>query len=164
MKLSRMTICTSAVAVLAAGVALWPANAQPTDKPGQPPAAGQPGEQPGRGRGRAPGDGAQPPGSEWRDKYADTLKDHPELGRALISLHMAKDYIDKATTDLGGHKASSIKALDAAIAELEAAVKADPKHEAQRPAGRRPGRGGGGGDGGPGPSGGETKPPADSKP
>jgi hypothetical protein len=62
------------------------------------------------------------------------MRDHPRLARSLINLHETKDYLQKAPHDFGGHKVAAIKEIDAAILELEAAMKAEPKVE--RPAGQ----------------------------
>jgi hypothetical protein len=130
MKLSSVSVSMAAVAVLAAGVALWPANAQPTgDKPvgGQPPA----GEKGGRPTTPGPrgGDRTGEPPSEWREKYKDEVRQHPRLGRSLVAMHEAKDYLEKATGDFGGHKKASVDALDAAIKEVEQAMKCDEKRD-----------------------------------
>lgn len=135
MKLSSVSVSMAAVALLAGGVALWPANAQPADggKPvgGQPP-AGEKGPGP-RGGGERGGQ----PQSPWREKLKDELREHPSLGRALLSLHDAKDYLETVKGDLGGHKASTIASIDASIKEITEAIKFDEKREGG------PGNGGG---------------------
>jgi hypothetical protein len=134
MKLSSVSVSMAAVAVLAAGVALWPANAQPADggKPaGGPSPAGEKGAGP-RGGYR----GGQPV-SPWREKLKDELREHPSLGRALLSLHDAKDYLETVKGDLGGHKVSTIASIDASIKEITEAIKFDEKREGG------PGNGGG---------------------
>jgi len=161
MKLSKVTLTASAIAIVAAGIALWPASAQPPagDKPaGQPPAgpgAGQPGDRPGRG------DRMGGPLGEWRQKFADEIRDHPSMGMALASMSATKDYMEKSKETFGGKKDATIKALDEAIKQVKEAIKFDPKREP--PAGgdqprRRGGGGGGGGGGGDNP--GDSKPPA----
>ena len=129
MKFSNVSVSMAAVAVLAAGVALWPANAQPTgDKPaGGPPPAGDKGTGPRSGDRGEKGD--RPPQSAWREKLKDELREHPSLGRALLSLHEAKDYLETVKSDLGGHKASTIVSIDNSIKELVEAIKFDEKRE-----------------------------------
>ena len=137
------------MAAPALALALVPALAQPPSRP----AAGQPG-QPGADRPGRQGGGR--PQSEWVEKYRDSARDHPRLTRSLINLHDTKDYLQKAGHEFGGHKAAAIKDIDAAILELEAAMKAEPKVE---PPADQPGqpqrrrRGGGGGDAPPPPNG-----------
>ncbi len=136
MKFSSVSVSMAAVALLAGGVALWPANAQPTgDKPaggGQPPAGGRP-----NGGGGQRGGGR--PQSPWAEKFRDELREHPSLGRALVSLHDAKDYLDTVKGDLGGHKKATMDSIDASIKEITEAIKFDEK----APPRDRPGRGGG---------------------
>ena len=164
MKISSLSVSMAAVALLTGGVALWPANAQQPagDKPSTPP-AGSP-EKPARQHGPREGGG----GDDWQTKLGVDIREHPSIGRALGSLHQAKAYLEKSDSDLGGHKASSIKAVDDAIKELSEAIKFDPKH-APGPddrGGRGPrgggGEGGGKGGGGGGDHGGGGKPPADA--
>lgn len=128
MKLSSVSVSMGAVAVLAAGVALWPANAQPADG-GKP--AGE------KGAGPRGGDRGGQPASPWREKLKDELREHPALGRALLSLHDAKDYLETVKGDLGGHKVSTIASIDASIKEITEAIKFDEKREGG------PGNGGG---------------------
>ncbi len=136
MKVSSVSVSMAAVAILAGGIALWPANAQPTgSKPAgdQPPAGGRPATPGPRGGDR----GGEPP-SEWREKLKDELREHPRLGRALLALHEARDYLDKAPNEFGGHKKSAIESIDNSIKELVQAIKFDEKRE---PPKDRPARG-----------------------
>ncbi len=130
MRLSRMTTAAAAVAILACGVTFWTASAQPAGgdgKPGGPPPAGEGRGRPNRGGGDGPGAGERGPRSEWAEKLKDELKDHPRMARSLVALHEAKDYMEKAPNDFGGHKASAIKAIDDAIKEITEAMKFDAK-------------------------------------
>lgn len=144
MKLSRTTLTAAAmVALMAGGVAVWNASAQPPgagQPPNQPPAQPGDGARPGRGGGGPAGDGER--GERGRSKWAEELKnevaEHPRMGRALVALHEAKEYMEKASNDFGGHKASSIKACDEAIKELKEAIKFDAKRERR---GDKPGDG-----------------------
>jgi hypothetical protein len=144
MKLSSVSVSMAAVALLATGVALWPASAQPA---GDKPVGGQPAGDKGRPGTPGPrgGDRAGEPPSEWREKFKDEAREHPRLGRALITLHEARDYLDKSPNEFGGHK------------KITEAIKFDEKHDA--------GKGGGRGDRNPSgdkPAG--DKPPAPPKP
>lgn len=47
---------------------------------------------------------------------------HPRLARAIESLRDARDYLEKAPHDFGGHKADAIRATDNAIRELNLAL------------------------------------------
>lgn len=50
---------------------------------------------------------------------------HPEIHRALESLHNAKAHLEAAVHDYGGHRVDAIKAIDEAIHQLEACLKYD---------------------------------------
>ena len=52
---------------------------------------------------------------------------HPELHKALRNLKSAKQDLEKAAHDFGGHKAAAIQAINQAIGELEAALHYDKK-------------------------------------
>ena len=115
MRFSRMTTAAAAVAILACGVTFWTASAQPAGgdgKPGGPPPAGEGRGRPNRGGGGdGPGAGERGPRSEWVEKYKDELRDHPRMARSLVALHEAKDYMEKAPGDFGGHKAAASNSI-----------------------------------------------------
>jgi hypothetical protein len=50
---------------------------------------------------------------------------HPEIREALGSLRRAKDHMEHAAHDFGGHRVDAIKATDAAIRQLELCLKFD---------------------------------------
>jgi hypothetical protein len=50
---------------------------------------------------------------------------HPEIHKAMRKLRGAKDDLQKAAHDFGGHKAKAIAAIDEALAELHAALDYD---------------------------------------
>jgi hypothetical protein len=50
---------------------------------------------------------------------------HPEIRAALESLHNAKDHLQHAAHDFGGHRADAIRAIDDAIHQLEICMKYD---------------------------------------
>ena len=52
---------------------------------------------------------------------------HPQLRKAMASLERAKKDLEKASSDYGGHKAESIKAIDEAIKHLKLAEESDKK-------------------------------------
>ena len=52
---------------------------------------------------------------------------HPEIRKALRSLEQAKDYMQHAAHDFGGHRAEAIEACDKAIAQLKLALQYDKK-------------------------------------
>ena len=52
---------------------------------------------------------------------------HPELHKAIHKLKEAKQDLEKAAHDYGGHKAKAIEAIDHAIEELNAALEYDRK-------------------------------------
>ncbi len=144
MKLSSVSVSMATVALLATGVALWPASAQPTgDKPVvTQPAGDKPAGEKGRPNTPGPrgGDRAGEPPSEWREKFKDEVREHPRIGRALVALHEAKEYLEKAPNEFGGHKKAAIESLDASIKELKEAIKFDEKRD-DTWGGGRPARG-----------------------
>lgn len=149
------------VSVPTAALVLLPASAQPGSDKGTPPAHQGPGGEGRGGEGRG-GEGrggeGRAPRSKWAEEYRQELREHPRLARALVSLHEAKDYVEKAPNEFGGHKASAIKAAEDAIKEIKEAMKFDATREGGDDEGRpgRDGKGGGKG-GGPG-RGGDGKP------
>ncbi|MBL8402252.1 hypothetical protein [Accumulibacter sp.] len=54
-----------------------------------------------------------------------TLADQPNMEAALASLQQAKESLQRATLDKGGHRVKAIKAVDAAIAEVKAGIEFD---------------------------------------
>jgi hypothetical protein len=50
---------------------------------------------------------------------------HPEIHRAIDSLHHAKDHLEHAAHDFGGHRVDAIHAIDEAIRQLEICLKYD---------------------------------------
>jgi hypothetical protein len=49
----------------------------------------------------------------------------PNMHAALASLEQAKETLQRATPDKGGHRVKAIKAVDAAIAEVKAGIEYD---------------------------------------
>jgi len=50
------------------------------------------------------------------------LADQPNMEAALLSLQQAKESLQKAVADKGGHRVKAIKTVDAAIAEVKAGI------------------------------------------
>ena len=50
---------------------------------------------------------------------------HPEIRAAIQSLRRAKEHLDHAAHDFGGHRVEAVKACDEAIHQLEEALKYD---------------------------------------
>ena len=50
---------------------------------------------------------------------------HPEIHEALAALHRAKDHIEHAAHDFGGHRVEALKATDEAIHQLDICLKYD---------------------------------------
>jgi hypothetical protein len=48
---------------------------------------------------------------------------HPEIREAIASLRRAKDHLEHAAHDFGGHRVEAIKATDEAIRQLEICLK-----------------------------------------
>jgi hypothetical protein len=70
------------------------------------------------GTGGAPSALAQPP---------QKVERHPHLRAAIRELREAKRELKTAAHDFGGHRVEAIAAIDAAIIQLEAALKYDRK-------------------------------------
>ncbi len=47
---------------------------------------------------------------------------HPRIARAIAALRDARDYMEHAPHDFGGHKADAIRATDEAIKQLNFAL------------------------------------------
>lgn len=52
---------------------------------------------------------------------------HPEIRDAIQSLRVARNHLEHANHDFGGHRVEAIKAIDEAIAQLQACLQYD-KH------------------------------------
>ncbi|HXC31606.1 MAG TPA: hypothetical protein VNZ56_03980 [Verrucomicrobiae bacterium] len=52
-------------------------------------------------------------------------EEHPEIRDALRSLRSAKDHLEHAAHDFGGHRVEAIRATDEAIRQLEVCLKFD---------------------------------------
>jgi hypothetical protein len=50
---------------------------------------------------------------------------HPEIRAAIESLHRAKDHLQHAAHDFGGHRVDAIRAIDEAQRQLEICLKYD---------------------------------------
>ena len=54
--------------------------------------------------------------------------DQPNMQAALASLVQARESLQKATHDKGGHRARAIKIIDAAIVEVQGGINYDRTH------------------------------------
>jgi hypothetical protein len=61
------------------------------------------------------------------DATADpaTPERHPEIQAAISALRRAKEHMEHAAHDFGGHRAEALRATDDAIQQLEIALKFD---------------------------------------
>jgi hypothetical protein len=50
---------------------------------------------------------------------------HPEIREAIESLHHAKDHLEHAAHDFGGHRVDAIRAIDEAERQLQVCLKYD---------------------------------------
>jgi hypothetical protein len=50
---------------------------------------------------------------------------HPEIREAIASLQRARDHLEHAAHDFGGHRVEAIGAIDNAIAQLRTCLKYD---------------------------------------
>jgi hypothetical protein len=65
-----------------------------------------------------PAPGAQP-------AAASPVPDHPEIHNAIAALRNAKEHMQHAKHDYGGHRSDAIRATDEAIHQLEVCLKYD---------------------------------------
>jgi hypothetical protein len=56
---------------------------------------------------------------------AAAAEPHPEIREAIAALRRAKEHMEHAAHDFGGHRAEAIRATDAAIHQLEDCLKYD---------------------------------------
>ena len=56
---------------------------------------------------------------------ATPAEPHPQIREALASLRRAKEHMEHAAHDFGGHRVEAIKATDEAIRQLEICLKFD---------------------------------------
>lgn len=56
---------------------------------------------------------------------ADPAEPHPEIREAIESLRHAKEHMEHAAHDFGGHRVEAIRATDAAIHQLEVCLRYD---------------------------------------
>jgi len=54
-----------------------------------------------------------------------TPADHPEIHDAIASLRHAREHLDHAAHDFGGHKVEAIRAIDEAIHQLDICLRYD---------------------------------------
>ncbi|MBC8043798.1 MAG: hypothetical protein IAF08_10190 [Rhizobacter sp.] len=59
---------------------------------------------------------------------AVAVADQPKMQAALVSLKAAKEALDQATADKGGHRVKAMKSVNDAIKEVEAAIEFDRTH------------------------------------
>ena len=66
-------------------------------------------------------------GKMGKSEKGERNERHPEIRHALKSLEKAKDYLQHAAHDFGGHREAALKACDDAIAQLKLALQYDKK-------------------------------------
>ena len=73
---------------------------------------------------------AQPPAGGVAPKHGKRMErneKHPEIRKALRNLEQAKNNMEHAADDFGGHKAKALELSEQAISELKLALAADKK-------------------------------------
>jgi len=58
---------------------------------------------------------------------ADAQERHPEIRRAIAALQHAKEYMQHAAHDFGGHRAEALEDCDRAIHQLQLALQFDKR-------------------------------------
>lgn len=56
---------------------------------------------------------------------ATPAEPHPQIREALAALRLAKEHMEHAAHDFGGHRVEALKATDEAIRQLEVCLKFD---------------------------------------
>ncbi len=59
-------------------------------------------------------------------------EDQPHMQAALESLRQAKEHLQQASRDKGGHRDKAMKSVDAAIKHVEEGMKYDNTHESRK--------------------------------
>jgi len=62
-----------------------------------------------------------------KPEHREHHEHHPELHKAMRKLRGAKQDLEKAAHDYGGHKAAAIADINSALQELQAALDSDKK-------------------------------------
>jgi hypothetical protein len=70
---------------------------------------------------------AAPAAASAKPEVAAHHEHHPELHKAMRKLKAAKEDLQKAEHDYGGHRVKAIEAIDHAIQELKEALETDKK-------------------------------------
>jgi hypothetical protein len=66
-----------------------------------------------------PSFGATPPtSSRPQPAVTTTAEPHPEIREAIAALQRARDHLQHAAHDFGGHRVEAIRAIDAALRQL----------------------------------------------
>jgi hypothetical protein len=73
----------------------------------------------------APATTASPNPAPAAANAAPVPADHPEIRDALGSLRHAREHLEHAAHDFGGHRADALRATDEAIRQLEICLKFD---------------------------------------
>ena len=60
--------------------------------------------------------------SVWTLSAQDERERHPRIARAIVALKDAREYMEHAPHDFGGHKADALHATDEAIRQLNFAL------------------------------------------
>ncbi len=58
---------------------------------------------------------------------AEAQERHPEIRRAIAALERAKDYMQHAAHDFGGHRAAALEDCERAIHQLQVALQFDKR-------------------------------------
>lgn len=74
---------------------------------------------------KTPAAAAVPAATQPAATPAAVPEPHPEIRDAIASLRRAKDHLEHAAHDFGGHRVEAIKATDEAIRQLQDCLKFD---------------------------------------
>lgn len=68
------------------------------------------------------------PKASVQDGAVELVEAQPHMRSALALLQTARNQLEKATSDKGGHRAKAIRAVDVAIAETRQGIHFDNQH------------------------------------
>ncbi len=64
----------------------------------------------------------------WSSTFSIVAEPQPHMKAALESLQKAKEQLEKATADKGGHRAKALELVKSAIEETQKGISFDSKH------------------------------------
>jgi hypothetical protein len=66
-----------------------------------------------------------PPSPKPQPKPAAALPPHPEIRDAITALQAARQHLNEASHDFGGHRADAVRAINEALKQLQICMRYD---------------------------------------